>query len=271
MNWRAYLEHPAINISSLVLMLKSPQHYHQNQQYGEPPKDTDPMRFGRAIHKAVLEPDKFEALPIWRGGRRAGHAWSDFCTEHGIPGADYVTGDEVAKCLQMQIAVRSHPIAGAYLDMPGDAEKSVLWTHRSGVECKSRIDWIAHPEGAPIVDLKSARDATLRGFGRSAANMHYHVKAAFYRDAVEAAGFGRRPFVWVAVEKEPPYAVACYRATDEQLSVGQRDYEWLLERLLNCGDTWPGINDDAEADLWMPNYAYDDDTLELTLDGVSLA
>src|SRR6202040_3457777 len=93
-----------------------------------------------------------------------------------------------------------------------------------------------------IVDLKTCRDASRRGFGSAVAAYRYHAQAASYVDAVEHCTGRRLPFVFVAVKKEPPYLVGVYRISDEQLELGRTLYRELLDQLDLCRSTnqWPG-------------------------------
>ncbi len=48
----------ALSSSSLKLLLDSPKKYAYVSQYGSP--ETQPLRDGRLIHMAILEPDNFQ-------------------------------------------------------------------------------------------------------------------------------------------------------------------------------------------------------------------
>ena len=77
----------------------------------------------------------------------------------------------------------------------------------TGLQCKCRPDWIS-ADGGILVDLKTTEDASPREFQRSIAKWRYHVQAGWYMAGIEAA-YGTRPsgFIFIAVEKKPPFAV----------------------------------------------------------------
>ncbi|QMP19197.1 exodeoxyribonuclease I [Pseudomonas phage Persinger] len=146
----------------------------------------------------------------------------------------------------MRDAVMAHPAAGKLLTgVPGVAELSVYWNDpMTGVLCRCRPDWWR--EDDLLVDLKTTDDASLEGFARSIANWRYDVQAPFYLDGVRIAT-GRKPrgFVFIAVEKKPPYAVGVYVLDAESLELGRAQYIADLKRYAECErtNTWPGYGD----------------------------
>lgn len=253
----------AVNISSLLHIARSPAHYRHAIEHGV--ADTGAMAFGRIGHMAILEPERYaDEIAVWDGGRRAGKVWDAWQLEHA--GKVQVTMDDHLACMAMSVAVREHPAAGAYLcGAAGLVEHTIEWRHRSGIRCKSRLDWV-DLEHDVVVDLKTARDACELEFGRAAARLRYHTRAAFYSDAYRTC-YGKDPtFVLVVVEKEPPFAVACYRVPSDLIEAGRREYDELLGRLKYCRDhgEWPGIARDREVELVLPAWAVaHDDGLEL--------
>ena len=77
-----------------------------------------------------------------------------------------------------------------------------------------------------IVDVKTTSDASTDSFIRSAINYGYDFQAAMYFNGV-AKNIGKKPlFVFIAVEKEPPYAVNILQADELML---QRGYDLFRE------------------------------------------
>ena len=97
-----------------------------------------------------------------------------------------------------------------------------------------------------------------KGFSKSAANFKYHWQAAFYLDGLRASGdFGEvEDFVFVVVEKEPPYGVGIYRASDQFVQIGRDQYREAMENFAVCqrDDHWPGY-DTKIVDLELPRWA----------------
>lgn len=132
-----------------------------------------------------------------------------------------------------------------------------------------------------VVDLKTTDDASLEGFGKSIANWRYDVQHPYYLDGLRQAlkqsgdqapvegaaelsaywvdqatgmlcrcrpDFWRgepKHFVFIAVEKRPPYAVGVYVLDEESVEIGRAQYRADLERFAECvrTDSWPGYGD----------------------------
>ena len=146
----------------------------------------------------------------------------------------------------MRNALMAHPAANALLtNIPGEAEKSVYWLDAlTGVLCRCRPDWWR--DDNVIVDLKTTEDASQEGFARSMAKFRYDVQAAYYLDGVQAATRKRpKAFVFIAVEKKPPYGVGVYVLDAESLELGRAQYQHDLRIYAECVRTgeWPGYGD----------------------------
>ena len=146
----------------------------------------------------------------------------------------------------MRDALMAHPAANALLTgIPGKAEKSVYWIDATtGVLCRCRPDWWR--DDNLIVDLKTTEDASPEGFARSIAKFRYDVQDAFYTDGVQQAT-GKRPkaFVFIAVEKKPPYGVGVYVLDSETKDLGRAQYQHDLRVYAECvrSGEWPGYGD----------------------------
>ena len=124
-----------------------------------------------------------------------------------------------------------------------------MWRDEStGLQCKCRPDWLTN-DGTLVVDLKTTEDASPKGFQKSVAGFFYHVQAAWYLHGLEQATH-RCPeqFVFIAVEKKPPFAVAVYAADADMIREGWRTAERDLEVLAVCKDMdlWPGYSQAVE-------------------------
>lgn len=143
----------------------------------------------------------------------------------------------------MRDAVMAHPSASALMKAAGAAEQSVYWRDAvTGELCRCRPDWWA-TELNLLVDVKTTDDASPEGFAKSVANWRYHVQAPFYVDGVEAAT-GKRPkaFLFLAVEKKAPHAVAVYGLSQESEELGRLEYRQDLDNYAACRKSgeWPG-------------------------------
>jgi len=146
-------------------------------------------------------------------------------------------------------SIMRHPGAAMLLGLPGKAETTHMWTDATyGLECKCRPDYLTD-EGTIVVDLKTTRDASPRGFRHSITSFRYHVQAGWYLHGVEQST-GKRPdqFIFICVETTAPYAVAVYAADAEMIERGYQQAMDDLGKLAVCkaADSWPSYSDQIE-------------------------
>ena len=261
----AYAEYAtieAVNWSSLKLIGRSPAHYRYSLMH--PREETDPLKIGQATHLATYEPERFpHEVAKWDGGTRRGKVWDAFVDAH--EGQIILTESEYEIVTSMATAARTDEKSKKYIT-GGRGEQTIQWTHeheRTKIACKARLDFIAEVEA--IVDMKTTVNAEPSAFGRQAYRLAYHGQAAFYSDGYFAK-FGKRlPYILVAVEKNPPWAVMVYRVTDKQLQMGREMYTDYLDVLVQCREKsdWPGYG--TEMDLEFPEWVTGDDMADLGL------
>jgi hypothetical protein len=150
-------------------------------------------------------------------------------------------------------AVRAHPIAGRLFEPgAGVAEPSLFWTDEvTGVQRRARLDWLPHRTGRRtiIADLKTTRSAQRDKFAKSAQEYGYHQQAAYYLDAVNALDLADDPvFVFVAIEKTPPYLVNVIQLDPTAMRIGAYLNRRALAIYAECTRTghWPGYSNDVE-------------------------
>lgn len=227
------------------------------------------MRLGTALHTHVLELDRWDqeiaVAPACDRRTKAGkEAYAAF--QDAAAGKTVISADDAEQVQAMARAVFRHPGATMLLGLPGKAETTHMWTDATyGVECKCRPDWLTD-DGSIVVDLKTTKDASPRGFRRSIGDFRYQVQAAWYLHGLEQAT-GRRPdqFVFICVEKEPPYACAVYAADAEMIERGHQQAMADLGELAACraADRWPSYSDQIETiglPGWMTGVGNSDQT-----------
>lgn len=235
----------AVNWSRAKHALKSAAHFHATAI-----EDTAAMRLGRCIHLATLQPDLFRAEVVTYDGTRRGREWDAFRAAH--QGAEILSPDDYLVCQRIADSVHAMPEAREYLR--GDAECGVVGELAS-VAAKCLVD-MASSAGA-LLDLKSTQDAGPEAFGRQAWTSGYVAQGAWYSDLWHHATGERRPFVLLAVEKEPPFACALYVIDDAELEAGRRQYRRALEVIKRARETnqWPGYQ--PVSFLKLPRWARD--------------
>ncbi len=255
-----YHAHPAVSNSLLSQVAKSPLHARAYLD-GVRQKQTAAMSFGSLFHTLVLEPHLFHAQYATFSGDRRTKEGKALYAEIEASGKTVISVEDNVTAAFMANAINNHPAASALLKREGFskglAEASVFWTDDEfGVQCKCRPD-LWRDDGI-VVDLKTTDDASLDGFSRSIATYRYHVQAAHYM-----AGTGAKRFVFVAVEKKAPYAVAVYELDAVALEVGRMLRQSDLMTYAEClrSNTWPGYSTDVTP-ISIPAWAYPKDELE---------
>jgi hypothetical protein len=207
------------------------------------------MVTGQAVHCAVLEPERFltdyTAAPKVDKRTKAGKArWVEF--ELQSKGKAILSPDDHDVCMGISRAISKHKAISSIVEAQGNTEVSIVWESPIGAICKSRLD--KQLEDKIVVDLKTSRDASPEGFMKAIAQYSYHRQAAFYLDAAQA-----NTFLFVVIEKTPPFGAAVYRPDDEMIECGRREYGLLLETYKNCVDsnTWPGYPEQV-IDIGLP-------------------
>ena len=227
MTEKEYRQHPAISRSELWHIRESPQKFKYYKE--NPPEPTPALLFGQVFHKILLEPDTFNyefvvAPDANRRTKEGKQMWEDFVSEH--ENQTIITTEMCTHAKEMCEAVKREPLAVKLLN--GAAEVPFFWADEmTGEACKCRIDVLNTEYSQPIiVDVKTTADASTDSFIRSAINYGYDFQSAMYSDGVEK-NIGKKPlFVFVAVEKEPPYAVNILQADELML---RRGYDLFRE------------------------------------------
>lgn len=244
----------ALSASGGRKLRKSPLHYKLMRDTVSEP--TAAMQFGTVVHACVLEPDAlscYAVAPKVDKRTTAGKAdWAAFQAAHA--GKIILSPDDDKRARACVAAVRAHPAAMKLLD-GAHTEMSLFWNDaRYKAPCKCRFDAINRGGG---IDLKTTQDASPDEFGKSIANFEYHAQAAHYISGAEhALNESPRFFAFVAVESEPPHAVACYYLPANAILAGQRLVAIALERYAEAlaSGKWRGYSQTIDA-IQLPRWA----------------
>ena len=246
MTEKEYRSHPGVNFSTLKLMQKSPMHYFW--ALDNPGEDTPALKMGRAVHVAVLQQPMFDrtyaVMPegIDRRTKEGKAAWAEFAESVGD--RETLTVEEFDECMRIRSSIRW---STKWDFREWMTETPLFWNDpRTGIECKCRVDAMREEEDKfLIVDLKTTTDADLKSFTRSALSYGYHMQAAHYITGVMENGLNHgKPVEWIflAVEKKPPYAVNVIKAMPDFVNEGRLALDELMDELEVCRrlDQWPG-------------------------------
>ena len=247
---------PGLSATDIKQLWRSPAHYRQHVL--EPPEPTPAMAFGAAVHMAVLEParyaenyavcDDFDICEKIGGARpRQTNRYRDWYAEFLLENAgkailDMEDYDAVAAIVR---ALSEHTIAKKFLSGPGTAEGVLQWTHPgTGTQMKCRPDWLA--DFGQIVDLKTCRDARPRAFSNDIWEHLYHLQAAVYREGVHMTTGAIEPFIFVSVEKAPPYGIMVYELDERTMELAESEADRCIRVYEECSalNHWPAYRDE---------------------------
>jgi len=237
-----------LSSSDIRRLLRSPAHYRNPQKLESPA-----LAFGSLAHTFVLEPHVAEARYRPRadvdGRTKEGKAVRDWeASLAAQQGIQFVSRADYDAAVSIASAVRTHLGASALI-AGGMAETAGICDGFCDVNVRIKPDYRTD---STIIDLKTTTDARPDAFVRSVVNFGYEVQAAFYVDVAAVIDGLKRDFYWVAVEKDAPYAVAVYKASDEMLERGRQQYIKAIDLYKEC----------AAMDLF-PAYSQQVQTLEL--------
>ncbi len=236
----------ALSKSGLDQFRKSPAHFRAWQDGTTKNESSPALEFGTAVHMAILEPELFALnYTLFTGDRRnkdGKMAYEAVIASGKIP----LNQEQWDNITGAAAAVHAHP-AAALLVEKIQTEVSCFdsW---NGVKVKARIDGLAKDY---IIDVKTTQDASPASFGKSCAQFRYHVQAAWYQ---RMTGVNR--FIFIAVEKEAPYGVACYELDQQAIDLGHSIIEEQLRTFVECQqlNSWPCYSSTIQS-LSLPAWA----------------
>lgn len=230
---------------------KTPAHFKAKLDGLIPDEQTPAMRLGSMIHRAILEWDTLDYVVRPEGmvfTTKEGKEWKAAQTK------PVITQDEYQTILGMRDSVNAHPAVKRVL-ANAKTEVSLFASAEDGVLRKARID--ALPEsGNVIVDIKSCQSADPDMMAKSVVSYRYDVQAAYYLDLCALLGLDKSEFLFVCVEKQPPFAVAVYALDQDAIAWGRKQYQRDLAAVKHCmaEDHWPSFTQDITT-LALPAWA----------------
>jgi len=192
-------------------------------------KQTKAMADGTAVHAFFLERDKFDTDFVvkpadMRLNTKAGKEWAQ---EHQ---SKIIIDSELGNNLyEMEKSFMDSPAKLIY-DIKGQTELSYFWDDLGTIKGKCRPDWISD-DGSIVVDIKTTTDASPRGFQKSIANWGYHLQLGWYMRGLQKLGIPCNQFIFIAIEKTPPFCVGVYSADREMILFGNQEINQLMPEI----------------------------------------
>ena len=248
MTEETYNKRKGIRRSDLWKLNRSPAHFKYAQEH--PTEQTTAMMFGSAVHAAVLTPKLFKKqymVADFDARTKEGKAMKQQALDEGKILLNREQGEQIDGIVN---AIKAHPYARRLLT--GKHETAHFWFDpETGEKCKCKTDCETDIGGVHyVVDLKTCGNAEADEFVRDAVKFGYFMQAAMYTDGVKCHTGKDSVFVFVCVEKDPPYAVNVLQCGEDEIRLGMNGdkrgtvmgYRDLLALYHRCRKEkkWPG-------------------------------
>jgi hypothetical protein len=240
-----YLADPGLGSGAMRDLLRSPRHFVQNRKPRA--ESSQALLRGSVIHCAILEgfaalTERYVVGPVGakrntKAGREAwAQAESEACGRQIVPHALWEGALAVAEQAASTDAIQT-AISG------GSSEVSFFAQDPDHpIRLKARADYFNPGFGKGMVlDIKTTRNASPRGFPSSVSQYGYNIQAAHYQAVIEAVRGEKPAFIILAVETSPPYGLALYELDVHWLSTAREDIRRAKQIFVECSTRgqWP--------------------------------
>lgn len=204
-----YFNRPEINQTDIKNLLESYSHYVCERETDKEP--TEAMKFGTALHAAILEPYEFERYKVFEGDKRTngGKEYYNLLIADGfipISQKDY----DIIQIMKNKF------LESKYGDLNGCKLEEPIYFKWGEFGCKAKPD-AYNPKTNVIIDLKTIDKISNNSILYAVKDFKYYIQDVFYTQAIEFKYNVFTPqFVFAFFEKKPPY----------QLRFIELDLEW---------------------------------------------
>jgi hypothetical protein len=222
----AYHSSPGLSRSALWAFKELPKKYWYKYLSGlyEEPKESQAYLIGNAVHTMLLEPMKFY---------------------------DYFW-------LLVDVDRRTKIGKQIYQDALDNSNGRILITEQQLNVVNSMVEAVLSNimirNVLKPLEIKTCDDASPRAFQLSAMKYGYYLQAAMIYEGLLSIGIKMEHFLFVCIEKSPPFATALYRLEDDALQYGLDLLSKLKQDFKKCQDKgeW---RDYGMQTLSVPNWA----------------
>lgn len=194
MDFAEYLKIDRLSSSDLMKISKDPALYHYSKVFGQ--TKTSSLNFGRKLHLALLEEEKFLKLEV---------AKTATTIKEGFIGRlEYQYIIEIKRIVKLNPRLNS-------IFKKSKTEQTILWNY-DDIKLKSRLDLVKlsnNNTAAIILDIKSTCCDNTRDIERAAREYNYEIQAQTYIKALKSVYTDLKEvfFLFVFCTKQPPFQV----------------------------------------------------------------
>lgn len=253
-------ECPGITRSMLNEFAKAPIDFIHGQKNPSQKKQTDEMIFGTNFHHASLFPKTFRenhvVIPKLKGVR--GNTIADQLAkiESENPNKILIEQEDLDRIYEMHDSLTRHRSFTDYFLNKDSYRETTFFHDHKGILFRVKPDIAIIPQSGSVklIDIKTCKKGGaekhefskyLYGEGR------LYAQAALYSICVASAlKLDHQPeFIFLAIEKEPPYKIATHKLSDEY-------FQWACDKILyemdyfkECAlqDKWPSYPDEIQS------------------------
>lgn len=251
-----YRASEGLSATSAKWILRSPAHY---RYYMDNRRERTAFDIGHAFHAKVLGVGASVAVLDFPDRRTK--AYKEAEQEARDAGMTPVLAKDYQAVNDMAEVVLNHSLASKLLSLPGKPEVALSAIDpESGARVKCRVDWLTdEADGRRVipVDLKTTQDASYEGFVRSIAKYRYDIQGAMVKHLIRLdRGIDPAPFTLIAVETDPPHAVAVHDIPGDFSELADASLRRAITRYAECVESgqWPSyppIIHHAIAPAWL--------------------
>lgn len=242
-----YHQSAGVGSSKLRVIQRTPAHLKGGER-----KESDAKEQGTLIHTAILEPERFEKTTATCDARRGTKAWKAAAEKAEEDNKTLYKSEPVEIALKVRDAVHRKPDISRLITLPDAMIEHSAYAvdFETSLLLKVRPDLVSIAENL-MLDIKSTVSADPVKFGYSIGDYGYHFQAAMYLDVWQQAR-DQAPdewlkarvsrFLFLALEKEPPFECALYEQDALSYDEGYLLYRKCAAKFAECqaNDNWPG-------------------------------
>ena len=222
--------------SMIKLFAKSPELYHYRYILGNDMETTDAMAFGSAFHTYVLEFSKFnkeyftdvDAPDCGRTAKKYKEYFLELSSKN--EGKTFLKRESYKIIQDMSDVLHNDSYISSLLLDFEENEKSIHATidkrNFKGTPDKYNI------QKRIVLDLKTCVDCTL--FEKDANNFQYFIQQAMYKNILNKIYGKKFEFIFIAIQKKPPYFFDTYSFTSVDDEVATNFIEDTYDRIIEC-------------------------------------
>jgi len=229
-----------------IILERSPLHaWHAHPRMNPDFKPDDDRSFdiGNVAHKLLLGRGKYIAwldFDDWRTNTaKAARANAAKHGQLGVLGKHYALADRMVRAAREQLIMREERC----FDAIGDGEAVLVW-QEGPVWLRQMVDWLSK-DRTIFADYKTTdMCAAPQNLGRMMASAGWPIQAAMAArglDVLHPESAGRRRYLFIVQETQPPYCLNVVEIGGEAMTMGRKMLDAAIRIWRRCVDTdrWP--------------------------------